>query len=151
MAYTNKRGKALIPRLASYQNNAVQLDPGALPITAGIESLEQIVVPSYRSAVKITFPVRTGRGALVRVMLDDGEPAPLGALVNIEGETETFFVARRGEAFVTGLQDTTPMILNLHGQTCSFEVKLPAEETQEPKETEEIPRVGPFLCAGVKR
>lgn len=145
MAYTNKRGKALIPRLASYQNNAVQLDPRDLPITAGIDSIEKIVVPSYRSAVKVSFPVRTGRGALVQVVLDDGQPAPLGALVNIDGESETFFVARRGEAFVTGLKDTTPMTLNFRGQSCRFEVRLP------PEQPEEIPRVGPFLCPGVLR
>lgn len=145
MTYTNKRGKALIPRLAPYQNNAVQLDPRALPITAGIDSIEKTVVPAYRSAVKITFPVRTGRGALVRVVFDDGQPAPLGAIVNIDGESETFFVARRGEAFVTGMKDTTPMTLNFRGQSCRFEVRLP------PEEPEEISRAGPFLCSGVQR
>ena len=74
---------------------------------AEIDSIEQIVVPSWRSGVKVDFPVRSGRGALLKIVLDDGEPAPPGAIVRIEGEKEEFYVARRGESYVTGLQPKT--------------------------------------------
>lgn len=145
VTHTNRKGKALIPRLMPYQNNAIQLDPRELPISAAIDSIEELAVPSYRSAVKISFPVRSGRGALLRLVLDDGDVAPMGALVNIQGETEQFYVARRGEAFVTGLQDMNRLILNWQGQSCVFEVRLPLEVS------EDIPRVGPMLCTGVTR
>ncbi|MES2625706.1 MAG: fimbria/pilus outer membrane usher protein [Pseudomonadota bacterium] len=142
---TNKKGVALIPRLMPYQNNAIRIDPRELPLSAGIDSIEQVAVPAYRSAVKIIFPVRTGRGALLRVVLDDGDVAPAGALVSIEGETEEFYVARRGEAFVTGLQDHSHLVLKWLDQQCTFDIELP------PELPDEISRVGPFVCHGVKR
>lgn len=142
---TSKQGIALIPRLVPYQNNAVRIDPRELPISAGIESIEQIAVPAYRSAVKVTFPVRSGRGALLRIVLDDGEAVPPGALVSIAGDSQEFYVARRGEAFVTGLQDHSRLQLKWQDQQCVFDADLPAELQ------DEIPRVGPLVCHGVKR
>jgi outer membrane usher protein len=142
---TSKKGIALIPRLMPYQNNAVRIDPRELPISAGIESIEQIAVPAWRSAVKVTFPVRIGRGALLRIVLDNGEVAPAGALVNIEGDSQQFYIARRGEAFVTGLQNHSRLVMKWADQQCLFEVELPAELENE------IPRVGPLACHGIAR
>jgi outer membrane usher protein len=51
-------------------------------VSAEIDSIEQSVVPAWRSAVKVAFPVRSGRGALLRIVLDDGEAAPAGAFVS---------------------------------------------------------------------
>ena len=102
-------------------------------------------MPALRSAVKITFPVRSGRGALIRIELDDGEPAPAGAEVELVGDKKEFFVARRGEAFVTGLQASNRLRLKWNGASCIFEVNLP------PGNLEDITRVGPVRCIGVKR
>jgi outer membrane usher protein len=145
IARTDGQGIALIPRLMPYQSNAIRLDPRELPLNAEIDSIEQAVVPGWRSAVKVVFPVRSGRGALVRIVFDDGQPAPPGALVNIVGEKESFYVARRGEAFVTGLKQKTAVELKYGGQSCSFEINLP------PPKDDEYPRVGPLQCKGVKR
>jgi len=145
LASTNDKGIALIPRLMPYQNNSVRLDPDDLPISAEIEDIEQYVVPSWRSTVKVVFPVRSGRGALLKIIFDDGQAAPAGAVVNIDGDKEEFYVARRGEAFVTGLQPNNVVALNWKGQQCKFDVKLPLEVL------DDIPRVGPIDCKGVKR
>ena len=45
--------------------------------------------------------MRSGRGPLLRIRFDDGEVAPAGTIVNIEGDKQEFYVARRGEAFAT--------------------------------------------------
>lgn len=145
LTHTDSHGIALIPRMMAYQNNSVRLDPRELPISAEIDSIEQIVVPPYRSAVKVVFPVRTGRGALIKIILDDGEAAPAGAIVQLRGEKEEFYVARRGEAFVTGLQKVNTLMLDWKNQQCVLEVTLPAESP------DEMPRVGPLLCKGVTR
>jgi len=142
---TDSSGVALIPRLVPYQKNSVRINPKELPLNAEIDSIEQVAVPAWRSAVKVTFPVRSGRGALLKIALDDGDVAPAGAVVQIEGDPEEFYVARRGEAFVTGLQKTNRMRLTWKNRQCTFEVTLP------PETPDEFPRVGPLPCHGVVR
>ncbi len=145
LTHTDAQGVALIPRLSPYQNNSIRIDPRELPVSAEIDSIEQIAVPAWRSAVKVVFPVRSGRGALLKIVFADGEPAPAGAVVQIEGEKDEFYVARRGEAFVTGLQTANRVLLKWNGQQCRFSVALP------PESREEIARVGPVTCQGVPR
>lgn len=145
VARTDADGRALIPRLQPYQANDVRLDPTELPISAEIDTIEQRVVPSNRAAVKIFFPVRTGRGALITIVFDDGEPAPAASEIQIVGDKEEFFVARRGEAFLTGLKDINQVTLKWGGAACSFTLTLP------PGNPDEIARVGPILCPGIKR
>jgi outer membrane usher protein len=145
LSRTDADGVALIPRLSPYQNNSIRLDPKELPINAELDSIEQIVVPAYRSGTKARFPVRSGRGALLRIVFDDGEPAPAGAVVQITGEKEEFYVARRGESFVTGLQTENQLRLTWAGKQCVFPVVLP------PASNDDIARLGPLPCKGVRR
>ena len=142
---TNADGIALLPRLLPFQRNSVRLDPAELPISAELDSIEQETVPGLRSAVKVIFPVRSGRGALIRIEFDDGQPAPAGAEIELVGDSKEFFVARRGEAFVTGLQTSNRLRLKWAGASCTFAVDLPAGSR------EDITRVGPLRCGGVKR
>ena len=142
---TNADGVALLPRLLPFQRNSVRLDPTELPISAELDSIEMEAVPALRSAVKITFPVRSGRGALIHIVLDDGAPAPAGAEIELIGDPKEFFVARRGEAFVTGLQPENTLRLKWNGAACSFKVKLPDGSP------DDIARMGPLQCSGVKR
>ena len=141
---TDEKGIALLPRLLPFQRNSVRLDPTELPISAELDSIEREAVPALRGAVKITFPVRSGRGALIRIVLEGGEPAPAGADIELVGDKKEFFVARRGEAFVTGLQTTNQLRLKWNGASCTFTVELP------PGNLEDITRVGPVHCSGVK-
>lgn len=145
LTHTNSKGVALVPRLMPYQNNSVRLAPDDLPVSAEIDNIEQYVVPAWRSGVKVVFPVRGGQGALLKIVFDDGQPAPAGAVTQIEGDKEEFYVARRGEAFVTGLQPTNRVLLNWNGQQCKFDVAVPSATP------DEIPRIGPLLCKGVAR
>jgi outer membrane usher protein len=142
---TDASGVGVVMRLTPYMSNQIRLNATELPINAEITSLEQYAVPAYRSAVKVIFPVRSGRGALLNIVLDDGDVAPAGATAQIDGDKEEFYVARRGEAFVTGLQTKNRVTLSWNGQRCTFEVSLP-EETRD-----EFPRIGPLACQGVTR
>lgn len=142
---TNSQGLALLPRLNAYQPNSVRLNPRELPLNAEIDSIEETVVPAWRSAVRVTFPVRSGRGALIKFVFDDQQPAPPGATVKIVGDKQEFYVARRGESFVTGLQTKNQVELTWNGQKCPVTVDLPIATT------DEYPRLGPLVCKGVKR
>lgn len=142
---TDASGVAILPRLNPYMPNSIRLNPRELPISAELDSIEQIAVPAARSAVKVVFPVRSGRAALVKLLLDDGGPAPAGATIELVGDKHEFFVARRGEAFITGLKDENQIRLKYGEQTCSVDIHLP------PPSPDDIVRVGPLTCAGVKR
>ena len=139
-AHTDKNGVALLPRLLPYQRNSIQLDPGELPISAELDSIEEVVVPASRTGVKVVFPVREGRGALIHIVLADGEDAPPGATITLEGDTEVFYVARRGEAFITGLKNDNTLQMTVDDKVCTFSVSLP------PSNPDSIPRIGPVTC-----
>jgi outer membrane usher protein len=144
-ARTDASGRAIVPNLQPYRQNSIRLDPNELPISAELDSIEQTAVPAALSGVKVRFPVRPGRGALLKITLADGQPAPAGAVVAIKGDDKEFYVARRGEAFVTGLQPSNIVILKWHKQTCELKIDLP------PGTADDIARVGPVVCAGVTR
>jgi outer membrane usher protein len=114
-------------------------------VSAELDSIAQIAVPARRSVVKVVFPVRRGRAVLLKIVLDDAVVAPTGAIVQIDDDDRDFYVAHRGEAFVTGLQKTNQLSLLWKKQKCSFRVNLPAESK------DEIVRLGPIICRGVKR
>jgi outer membrane usher protein len=141
---TDSQGLALLNGLQAYQSNAVRLNANDLPLSAEIESIEQEVVPPWRSVSKVEFAVRGGKAALLSIVLDDGQPAPPGATVQIEGETQDFLVARRGEAYVTGLKDSNRLRLQWHDRTCRLDLQLPPGGP-------EITRAGPLRCTGVPR
>ncbi len=144
-ARTNADGRALLTRLLPYRKNSIRLDPTELPISAELDSIEQVVVPAARVGVKVPFPVREGRGALITVLFDDDKPAPAGAEIRLEGESKEFFVARRGESFVTGLKPMNILSLNWNGYSCRMKIDLP------PGKLDEIARIGPIICKGVPR
>jgi outer membrane usher protein len=145
-ARTDATGRAFLPRLQSYQRNNIRLDPSELPISAEIDNIEQIAVPASRSGVKISFPVRTGRAALIKIVFTDGQEAPAGTEIALVGDKQEFFVARRGEAFITGLQPKNTLILKHNGSSCKIAIELPLES-----KVDDILRLGPVRCEGVKR
>jgi outer membrane usher protein len=145
IARTDAEGVVLLTGLMPYQRNSIRLDPSELPINAELDSIEEIAVPESRSGVKVSFPVRSGRGALIRIVLEDGEPAPAGAEIELVGDKKEFFVARRGEAFVTGLADRNTLRLKWKNASCALDIALP------PGALDELARIGPVLCKGVRR
>jgi outer membrane usher protein len=141
---TDAQGYAILPELLPYQANPVRIEPADLPIDTTIDSLQLQAVPYYRSGVMLRFPVRRSAGALIRLVLDDGGPMPLGAQVQLDGTPEPFVVAYDGEVYVTGLSARNRLVGTWAGQRCELDVEL--DERLGP-----LPRIGPLLCAGVRR
>ena len=142
---TDENGFAMLPRLAAYQTNTVRLNANDLPMSAELDNIEATAVPAWRSGVAIHFPVRSGQGALVKFITLEGEPVPAGATVQLVGDGKEFFVARRGEVFLTGLQPKNTVQLQWETRTCKAQIDLP------PLVNEEIMRLGPIVCKEVQK
>jgi len=142
VAHTDQDGVALVPSLRAYQKNRLRIEPAALPLDTEINRLEMTLTPRRHSGNLVKFPVRSVRGALLRILLDDGSPLPAGAVVTHAGQDKQFPVARRGEVYVTGLEPQNKLQARWKGKQCTLQVALPADAGP-------LPKLGPFVCHGV--
>ena len=140
LARTNAQGTALLPRLSAYRPNRVRLDANDLSPDAELDTIEQSPTPPWRSAVRVRFDVREGRAAILAFRIADGQPAPRGATLRLDGETREFIVGSRGEVYVTGLPPGTPrrVALTWQGSRCEVDVRWVAADG--------LPRLGPWDC-----
>lgn len=123
---TGADGKALVSGLQPYRANRLRLDPNDLPIAAELDTIEHEAVPRARSGVKVAFPIRPGRAALLVVSLPDGAPAPFGATLSVAGQE--FYVGARGRVFVTGIEPGAIARVAWEGGSCAVALELPAGE-----------------------
>ncbi len=136
---TDAAGELVVPRLLPYQKNTVRIDPGDLPFDAEFNLLARDAIPYARSGVVVEFAVKPARGALVRIVEEDGAPLPSGALVRVDGQDGAFPVALDGDAYLTGLSARNRAVATWSSNRCAFEFSYP--ETTDPQ-----PRLGPFVC-----
>lgn len=139
---TDKDGKAAVPGLQAYQINKVRIDTKDMPINTQLGETEAEAIPYTRNGMVLPFKARISIGAIVKLELEDKEPAPIGTLIEFNGQE--FFVAYRGEAYVTDLSQRNTMKATWKDQSCEFEVDLPSDPGP-------MARIGPILCKGVKR
>lgn len=151
-ARTDRQGLALLPRLAAFRPNRVRLDPNGLPAEAEIDTIELEAVPPWRSGVKLKFPVREGRAALLSFRVAGDRPAPRGAVLNLEGEARDFLVAGRGEVYVNGLPPGQPRraTLSWQGQRCDVAVVWSRPADAAAADAMDLPRLGPWHCPEIE-
>jgi outer membrane usher protein len=139
VARTDAQGSALVPRLRAYDRNLLRIEQADLPLDTEIGAIEREAVPYYRSGLVVSFPVRPARGALLRLVLENGKTPPPGAQVRIEDGTESFPVGLNGEVYLTGLAATHRARAEWNGRRCAFEVSAP-------QNGEPVPHLGTVLC-----
>lgn len=139
---TDAAGNALIPRLRAHDRNVLSIDQRDLPLDAEIASLKVEVVPPFRSGIDVEFPVKRSHGATFTVLLEDGNPLPVGASVREVGKEAVFPVGYDGEVYVTGLGPATALLGLWEGKTCRFEVSFVAG-------ADPLPDLGRFVCREV--
>jgi outer membrane usher protein len=81
------------------------------------------------------------------VVLENGEPLPAGAQVQIIGdktqENEVFPTGMRGEVYLTGLAASNRLKVTWQMQSCEFELPFPVS-------TEPLPHLGTYICNKVE-
>jgi len=136
---TNDDGNALIPRLRAYDRNVISIDQRDLPLDAEIGTLKLEVVPYYRSGISVPFPIRRARAVTLTLQLVNGNPVPVGALININNHIYT--VGYEGQAYVAGLNSANHLRVSWGDQHCELDV--PYIATDDP-----LPDLGVFICKG---
>ena len=144
VARTNRKGVALISRLRPYEVNSVRIEPDDLPMDATVGTLQLEAIPYLRSGLRLAFPVKRSRGAVLNIVLDDGEPMPAGAVVTVVGRSDEFPVGLRGEVYVTELDASNRLVASWGRQRCDLDVSFP--ESDDP-----LPHLGIFKCSGVEQ
>jgi outer membrane usher protein len=140
---TDAQGNALIPRLRAYDINLISIDQRDVPMDATIGAVKVEAVPYFRSGIDVKFPIKPSHGATLTILLEGGEPLPVGATVQISEKDETYMVGYAGEVYVVGLAPTTRLRATWRGQSCEFDVKFAA--TSDP-----LPNIGTYFCKGVQ-
>ena len=137
---TNRSGLALVPGLLPYQPNVIEIDPTEISLDAELSATRLEVVPYARSGVTVDFGVKQSRSALVQLVQVDGSPVPVDAEVRLGANGPSFQVARRGEVYMTGLEQSNSVQVAWPGHRCSVMFRLPGSE-------ESLPRIGPLTCS----
>ena len=144
---TDTYGTALLPRLRAYQMNTVRIEQADLPLDAQIDAMQLDAVPYFRSGLLLKFPIKRSRGALLTVVLENGDPLPAGALAEIirdsDEEDEVFPAGMGGELYLTGLAASNRLRVNWLEQSCEFILTFP-------ESTEPLPYLGTYTCIRVE-
>ena len=147
VARTDANGTALLPRLRAYQINTVRIEQADLPLDAQINTIQLDAVPNFRSGLLLKFPIKRSRGALLTVVLENGEPLPAGALAQIIGdnvdENGVFPAGMGGELYLTGLTASNRLRVTWLEQSCEFVLPFP-------ESTEPLPYLGTYTCIRVE-
>src|SRR6202011_174312 len=117
---TDAHGYLLVPGLRAYEDNVIRVEQADLPLDVVVDAMQVQAVPYFRSGVILRFPVERPRGALLLVQMEDGEPLPAGALVQVNGHGEEFPSGLRGEVYATGLEDSNRLRASWSGKSCEF-------------------------------
>jgi outer membrane usher protein len=146
VARTDADGTALLPRLRAYQINTVRIEQADLPLDAQIDAVQLDAVPYFRSGLLLKFPVKRSRGALLTVVLENGEPLPAGAQAQIIGdsvdENDIFPAGMGGELYLTGLAASNQLRVTWLEQSCEFVLPFP-------ESTDPLPHLGTYICTRV--
>jgi outer membrane usher protein len=111
---------------------------------AEIGALSVRAVPYFRSGVDVRFPIRRIHGATLTIVLADGRPLPLGAVVRVIGQATDALVGSDGEVYVVNLEPGNRMRIDWHGQNCEFDLALAPD-------ADPLPDLGTFTCTGIAR
>ncbi len=134
-------GQAIVAGLGPYRENPIRLEAADIPINAEVKNLETVVVPGIRSASVASFAVRSGRAVVFQLLGIDGMPLSAGTPVAVEGDRESFFVARRGEVFISSVPDRGVLAIQDRERPCRVPYELPADNVKA------FVRVGPLSCS----
>ena len=135
--HTDASGRALLFNLRPYEANHISVAPEELPLDTTIGAATDVVAPPFRSGVVVRFPVERTRGGTFRLLMDDGKPVPVGAMVKLK--SKLFPVVLDGTVYVTGYDHGEAADATWPGGHCSFRLEPPPPD-------DPLPDMGTVRC-----
>jgi outer membrane usher protein len=130
---TDKEGNLIVPSLRAFERNLIRLDEVDIPLDVQLPETEIAVRPFGRSAAIVAFAPRRERGALLKIVLEDGSALPAGATLSTEQGTEGFITASGGEVYVPNLTGTVRLRATWGEKSCMVDVTVPANDDPQPR------------------
>jgi outer membrane usher protein len=124
---TGSDGRLLVPRLRSYENNVLAIDPTNLPVGASVDQTRLTARPRSRSGVLVDFGVNAkGTGILVTLRYRDGSHVEAGSAAQIGDHGETLAVGYDGQIYIPDLGgDAVLAVKTPRGISCGATIHAP--------------------------
>lgn len=130
-----RSGYALVPYLAPYQLDTVEIDPQGLPLGVQLDATSGNVAPYAGAIVKLDFKTRYGRALVTRIRTDNGTALPFGSEIRAvdgslvgtvgQGGMALLRVAKASGQLAAHWQDTSDA-----EHACRFDYTVPAGASQ---------------------
>ncbi len=120
VAVTNDNGLALVPNLIPYQGNQISIDPISIPLDLEIKEVRKNQTPFAKSGVLYDFQIRKTKNILMKLIRKDNSFVPLGSRVHVLPSDKEFYVAKRGEVYLTDLALENKIYVEWINGSCLF-------------------------------
>jgi outer membrane usher protein len=125
-------GYAVLPFLAPYTLNSVEIDPKGLPLDVQLDATSTQVAPYAGAVVMLKFKTQTGRSVIFRARMIDGSAPPFGAEVVNEKGVSLGVIGQGGLILARGVEQSGKLLARWqdddgNDRGCSFTYDLPAK------------------------
>ena len=140
VAVSNAQGLALVTTLNPYQKNLLAVRPEDVPMQYQIANYEVTAIPRGRGGVLVEFSMVRQWPAVLVLVLPNGQPLPVGAMVHLLATGESATVGLHGEVYLQNVPALAELEVSLQESRCR--ISLTRLSTADPQ-----PRLGPYVCA----
>ena len=141
MTHTNDQGLAFV-KIRPYEKAKISIDPNTLPLDVDLNETKREPVAYAKSSVLVDFSIVRLKHVLITILKADGSFVPSGAKVVVKGQEEVFYVGRRGEVYISNLEDVSHLTITWKENSCEFNVEYKSAEVSDSDEK----RIGPLKC-----
>jgi outer membrane usher protein len=107
----DRRGYGVVPYLAPFRWNPVEIDPAGLSLDVSLSSTRRSIAPTAGALVLVPFDTDVGRTSLLVARLTDGSPPAFGADV-LDGQGRSVgVVGQAGHIFVRNVVAGAPLTI----------------------------------------
>lgn len=146
IGYSNRNGHIFVPSVTPYYAAKYSIDPINLPSNYNATQVEQRMAVKQGVGIVIKFPIKQSLAANVYLLLSNGQPVPVGAVIH-RADHESSYVGLDGIAYLEDLAQNNSIQVQLPDKTlCKASFSLDIGQAQQ-----QITVVKPVTCHEVVR